>query len=186
MNSLVSSNGAEIDWSVMHLIHNLYFLGENYALMINFVVKEWVQFWYLNVQVCLLVETLVISVEEHASFVNIFVLLFVRIITVYLLKLFCTATFPLCDTIVLSRARHIWLTSIDASKWYWDGNSLYRKMMFPKCSAPVCSCIGQCSRAPKTALEGRGQRGRSIETSGKAKHLPASTSTWLSFCPQSG
>ncbi len=79
--------------------------------------------------------------EEHARFVNIFVLIFVWIINVYLLKLFCTATFPLCDTIVLSRSCHIRLTSIDASKWYWDGNSLYRKMTFPKCSAPVCSCI---------------------------------------------
>jgi hypothetical protein len=38
---------------------------------------------------------------EHARFVNIFVLIFIWIIIVYLLKLFCTATFPLCDTIVL-------------------------------------------------------------------------------------
>ncbi len=116
-------------WSVMHLTHNLNFLGENYALMINIGVKEWVQFRYLN------------SVEEHAGFVNLFVLIFVWIITVYPLKLFCSATVLLCDTIVLSRARHIRLTSIDTSKWYWDGNSLYRKMTFPKCSAPVCSCI---------------------------------------------
>ncbi len=33
------------------------------------------------------------------------------------------------------------LTSIDVSMWYWDGNSLYRKTTFPKCSAPVSSCI---------------------------------------------
>ncbi len=78
---------------------------------------------------------------KYARFVNLFVLIFVCIFTVYLLKLFCSATVPLCDTIVLSRARHIWLTSFDASKWYWDGYSLYRKMTFPKCSAPVCSCI---------------------------------------------
>ncbi len=49
----------------------------------------------------------VIPVEEYARFVNIFVLIFVWIINVYLLKLFCSATVPLCDTIVLSRARHI-------------------------------------------------------------------------------
>ncbi len=83
----------------------------------------------------------VISMEEHARFVNLFVLIFVWIVTVYLLNLFCSATVPLCFTAVLWRARHIRLTSIDASKWYWDGNSLYRKMTFPKCSAPVCSCI---------------------------------------------
>ncbi len=95
-----------------------------------------------NVQICLLLKkNFVISVEEHARFVNLFVLLFVCIITVYLLKLVCSATVPLWDTIVLSWSRHIRLTSIDASKWYWDVNSLYRKMTFPKCSAPVCSCI---------------------------------------------
>ncbi len=93
------------------------------------------------VQVCLLFIIFVICVEVHARFVNLFVMIFVWIVTVYLLKLFCSATVPLCDTIVLSRARHIRLTSIDASKWYWDDNSLYRKMTFPKSSAPVCSCI---------------------------------------------
>jgi hypothetical protein len=46
-------------------------------------------------------------VEEHARFVNLFVLLFVCIITVYLLKLFCLATVPLWDTLVLSWARYI-------------------------------------------------------------------------------
>jgi hypothetical protein len=94
-------------------------------------------------QVCLLFKIFVIFAEGHARFVNLFVLLFVWFFTVYLLKLFCSATVPLCDTIVLSRARHIRLTSIDTSKWYWDGNSLYRKMTFPKFSAPVCSCIHQ-------------------------------------------
>jgi hypothetical protein len=69
--------------------------------MINIGVKEWVQFRYLNVQVCLLFEILFISVKEHAHFVNLFVLIFVWIITVYLLKLFCSATVPLCDAIVL-------------------------------------------------------------------------------------
>jgi hypothetical protein len=43
----------------------------------------------------------VISVEEHARFVNLFVLIFVWIITVYLMNLFCSATVPLCDTTVL-------------------------------------------------------------------------------------
>ncbi len=92
-------------------------------------------------KVCLLFKIFVISAEGHARFVNLFVLLFVWIFTVYLLKLFCSATVPLCDTIALSRPRHIRLTSIDTSKWYWDVNSLYRKMTFPKFSAPVCSCI---------------------------------------------
>ncbi len=101
---------------MMHLTRNLYFLGENYALLINIGVKEWVQFWYFNLQVCLLFLIFVISVEEHARFVNLLVLLSVWIITVNLMKLFCSPTVPLCDTIVLSRARHILLTSIDASK----------------------------------------------------------------------
>jgi hypothetical protein len=48
---------------------------------------------------------------------------------------------PLCDNIDLSWLRLVRLTSIDASMWYWDGNSQYRKITFPKCSAPVCSCI---------------------------------------------
>ncbi len=57
-----------------------------------------------------------ISVEEHARLVPLFVLVLVCIITAYLLKLYHTATVPLCDTVVLSRARHIRLTSFDASK----------------------------------------------------------------------
>ncbi len=71
----------------------------------------------------------------------IYLLCFLWTFTVYLLKLFCLATVPLSDTIVLSRACHVRLTSIDVSKWYWDVNSLYRKMTFPKSSSPVCSCI---------------------------------------------
>jgi hypothetical protein len=112
------------------------------SISLDSTFKEWVQSWYLKVQVCLLfLIFVIIYVEEHARFVILFVWLFVWIITVYLLKLFCSATVPLCDTIVLSRARHIRLTSIDASKWYWDDNSQYRIMTFPKCSSPVCSCI---------------------------------------------
>jgi hypothetical protein len=79
-------------------------------------VKEWVQFLYLNRTSLLIFIIFVLSVEVHARFVNLFVLIFVWIVTVYLLKLFCSATVPLCDTIDLSRARHIRLTSIDASK----------------------------------------------------------------------
>ncbi len=66
---------------------------------------------------------------------------FLWIFTVYHLKLFWSVTVPLSDTVILSLARHIRLTSIDVSKWYWDVNSLYRKNTFPKSSAPVCSCI---------------------------------------------
>jgi hypothetical protein len=80
-------------------------------------------------------------ITELHVFVHLFVFLFIWIITDYFLKLFCSATVPLSDTIVLSWARQVRLMSIDASKWYWDVNSLYRKMTFPKCSAPVCSCI---------------------------------------------
>jgi hypothetical protein len=65
---------------------------------------------------CTSMLTFKISVEEHARFVNLNVLLFVWIITGYLLKLFCSATVPLSDTIVSSRARNIGLTSFDASK----------------------------------------------------------------------
>ncbi len=82
-----------------------------------------------------------ISVEEHARLVSLFVLVLTWIITAYLLKLYHSATVPLCDTVVLSLARHVWFMSIDASKWYWDVNSLYRNMTFSKCSVPVCSCI---------------------------------------------
>ncbi len=57
-----------------------------------------------------------ISVKEHARVVHLFVLQFIWISTVYLSKLFHSATVPLCDTIVLSRARHIRLTFIDVSK----------------------------------------------------------------------
>ncbi len=56
------------------------------------------------------------SVEGHVHLVPLFVLVLLWIITVYLLKLYISATVPLCDTVVLSRARHIRLTSIDASK----------------------------------------------------------------------
>ncbi len=56
------------------------------------------------------------SVEGHAHLVPLFVLVLLWIITVYLLKLYISATVTLCDTVVLSRARHIPLTSIDASK----------------------------------------------------------------------
>jgi hypothetical protein len=51
--------------------------------------------------------------------------------------------FVLCDNIVLSWLRLVRLTCIDASMWYWDVNSLYWKITFLKCSAPVCSCIKQ-------------------------------------------
>ncbi len=104
----------------------------DYCELVGIVI--WVGNW-------LICDAFYTSVEEHARFVILFVLLCVWIITVYLLKLFCSATVPLCYTIVLSWARHIRLTSIDASKWYWDVNSQYRIMTFPKCSAPVCSCI---------------------------------------------
>ncbi len=56
------------------------------------------------------------SVEGHVHLVPLFVLVLLWIITVYLLKLYISATVPLCDTVVLSRARHIRLTSIDASR----------------------------------------------------------------------
>ena len=46
-----------------------------------------------------------ISVKEHAHFPYLFVLLFIWIITVYLLKLFRSATVPLCDIIDLSWLR---------------------------------------------------------------------------------
>jgi hypothetical protein len=48
-----------------------------------------------------------ILVEEHARLVPLFVLVLVWIITAYLMKLYHSATVPLCDTVVLSRARHI-------------------------------------------------------------------------------
>jgi hypothetical protein len=57
-----------------------------------------------------------ISVEEYAHLVPLFVLVLIWISTAYLLKLYHLATVPLCDTVVLSRARHVRLTSIDASK----------------------------------------------------------------------
>ena len=57
-----------------------------------------------------------ISVKEHAHFLYSFVLLFIWIITDYFLKLFCSATVPLSDTIVLSWACHVRLTFIDVSK----------------------------------------------------------------------
>jgi hypothetical protein len=57
-----------------------------------------------------------ISVEEHARIVPLLVLVLIWIITAYLLKLYHSATVPLCDTVVLSLARHVRLTSIDASK----------------------------------------------------------------------
>jgi hypothetical protein len=57
-----------------------------------------------------------IFVEEHARLVPLFVLVLIWIITAYLLKLYHSATGPLCDTVVLSLARHVRLTSIDASK----------------------------------------------------------------------
>jgi hypothetical protein len=55
-----------------------------------------------------------ISVEEHARLVPLFVLVLIWIITAYLLKLYHLATVLLCDTVVLSLARHIRLTFIDA------------------------------------------------------------------------
>ena len=42
------------------------------------------------------------SVEGHVHLVPLFVLVLLWIITVYLLKLYISATVPLCDTIVLS------------------------------------------------------------------------------------
>jgi hypothetical protein len=56
------------------------------------------------------------SVEGHAHLVPIFVLVLLWIITIYLFKLYVSATVPICDTVVLSRACHTRLTSIDASK----------------------------------------------------------------------
>ncbi len=56
-----------------------------------------------------------ISMKEHARFLYLFVLLFMWIFTVYLLKLFRSATIPLCDNIDLSWLRLVRLTSIDAS-----------------------------------------------------------------------
>ncbi len=49
-----------------------------------------------------------ISSEEHAPFIHLSVLITIWVISVYLSKLFRTATVPLCDTIVLSRARQVW------------------------------------------------------------------------------
>ena len=57
-----------------------------------------------------------ISMEEHARLVPFFVLVLIWIITAYLLKLYHLATVPLCDTVVLSRAPHVRLTSINVSK----------------------------------------------------------------------
>ncbi len=57
-----------------------------------------------------------ISVEEHAHLVPVLVLVLIWIITAYLLKLYHSATVPLCDTVILLRTRHVRLTSIDASK----------------------------------------------------------------------
>ncbi len=45
------------------------------------------------------------SVEGHAHLVPLFVLVLLWIITIYLLKLYISATVPLCDTVILSRAR---------------------------------------------------------------------------------
>jgi hypothetical protein len=56
------------------------------------------------------------SVEGHAHIVPSFVLVLLWTVTAYLLKLYISATVPLCDTVVLSRAHHIRLTSIDTSK----------------------------------------------------------------------
>jgi hypothetical protein len=58
------------------------------------------------------------SVEGHAHLVPLFVLvlLLLWIITVLFLRQYVSAAVPLCDTVVLSWARHIRLTSIDASK----------------------------------------------------------------------
>ncbi len=56
------------------------------------------------------------SVEGHAHLIPSFVLVLLWIITAYLLKLYISATVPLCNTVLLSRARHVQLTSIDASK----------------------------------------------------------------------
>jgi hypothetical protein len=47
------------------------------------------------------------SVEGHAHLVPLFVLVLLWIIPVNLLKLYISATVPLCDTVVLSRARKI-------------------------------------------------------------------------------
>jgi hypothetical protein len=52
----------------------------------------------------------------HGRTVPLFVLVLLWIVTAYLLKLYISATVPLCDTVLLSRARHVGLTSIDASK----------------------------------------------------------------------
>jgi hypothetical protein len=57
-----------------------------------------------------------ISVEEKEHLVLLFVLALIWIITAYLLKLYHSATVPLCDMVILSRTRHVRLTSIDASK----------------------------------------------------------------------
>jgi hypothetical protein len=57
-----------------------------------------------------------ISVEEHGRLVSLFVFILIWIITAYLLILYHSATVPHCDTVVLSRTRHVRLTSIDASK----------------------------------------------------------------------
>jgi hypothetical protein len=39
--------------------------------------------------------------------------------------------------------------------WYWDGNSLYRKMTFPKRSAPVSSCIYVDTVPQQSSWQGR-------------------------------
>jgi hypothetical protein len=49
-----------------------------------------------------------ISVEEHARKNGSFICIGISLdFTAYLLKLYISATVPLCDTVVLSQARHI-------------------------------------------------------------------------------
>ncbi len=85
--------------------------------------------------------------HQRCTYCSFIFFAFLLIIIIYLVKLFCSATVPLSDTLGLSWARHVRLTFIDVSKWYWDVNSLYQKMTFPKSSAPVCSGIKNSASA---------------------------------------
>jgi hypothetical protein len=72
---------------------------------------------FFNVSnIFLLVSNISVDKNVDAHLFPLFVLVLLRIITAYLLKLYILATVPLCDTVVLSRTRHIRLTSIDATK----------------------------------------------------------------------
>ncbi len=53
----------------------------------------------------------------------------------------------LADTYVISKARLGRSSSIYAPMWHFDVNSLFCKMVFPNCSAPICRCISVLQQA---------------------------------------